>query len=98
MKQFCVKLGIDKQVEFFGRRGDVSKIVKASEVFFFTSEQKGLAHSLMEAMASGLPCVVYVIHGNTDLDDNKEGKFIYDVTDVDVFAEGIKRICADIEL
>ena len=98
MKQLCVKLGIEKQVEFLGRRGDVSKIVKASDVFLFTSKQEGLARSLMEAMASGLPCVVSAIRGNTDLIDNEKGGFMYDVTDIDGFVEGIKRICGDSEL
>lgn len=98
MKQLCVKLGIGKQVEFLGRRNDVSKIVKASDAFLFTSKQEGLARSLMEAMASGLPCVVSAIRGNTDLIDDEKGGFMYDVTDVDGFAEGIKRICADSEL
>ena len=60
-------LGVKEQVHFLGYRTDIKELLKAGDIFLFTSKQEGLARSLMEAMASGLPCVASKIRGNTDL-------------------------------
>lgn len=61
------KLNISKQIHFLGFRNDIKELLKISDCFLFTSLQEGLPRSLMEAMASGLPCIVSNIRGNNDL-------------------------------
>ena len=56
----------------------------------FTSKQEGLARSLMEAMASGLPCVVSKIRGNTELIINNINGFL--CTDVEEYVNSIKKL------
>lgn len=65
-------LGIAKNVHLLGYRHDVNGWYAAADIFVFPSFREGLSVSLMEAMASGLPCVVGRIRGNTDL--IREGK------------------------
>lgn len=60
-------LGISNRVKLLGFRSDVKELYDAADIFVFPSFREGLSVSLMEAMASGLPCVVSNIRGNVDL-------------------------------
>lgn len=63
--------GLKNSVRLLGYRSDIKELLKASDCFVFPSFQEGLPGALMEAMASGLPCIASNIRGNTDaLDDS----------------------------
>ena len=51
-------LGIAERVRFLGVRSDVADLMQAMDVFVFPSLYEGLGIVLVEAQASGLPCVV----------------------------------------
>jgi glycosyltransferase involved in cell wall biosynthesis len=51
-------LGIAEHVRFLGVRSDVADLMQAMDVFVFPSLYEGLGIVLIEAQASGLPCVV----------------------------------------
>ncbi len=55
------------EVHFTGRLDDPSDVLKASDLFVLPSRAEGMSNSLLEAMATGLPCVVSAIGGNVDL-------------------------------
>lgn len=63
------QLQLEDRVQFLGYRNDVGKLYAAADAFLFPSFREGLSVSLMEAMASGLPCIVGAIRGNVDLID-----------------------------
>ena len=90
LKQMTVSLGIAKQVHFLGFRTDIRELLAASDVFVLTSLQEGLPRSTMEAMASGLPCVVSKIRGNVDLIENGKGGFLCNPYNADHFAKAIQ--------
>lgn len=46
------------RVHFLGTRSDVNEIMKVSDVFLFPSLFEGLGIVLIEAQASGLPCLI----------------------------------------
>ena len=92
------RLGIESQVSFLGFRTDIKELLKVADMFLFTSSQEGLPRSLMEAMASGLPCIVSNIRGNVDLLDNEKGGFLYNLYDINGFSNGIKKLYKDDEL
>lgn len=94
LKLLANKLGIEKQIHFLGFRSDIKELLVAADIFLFTTKQEGLPRSLMEAMASGLPCIASEIRGNTDLlADN--GGYLCAPTDVDGFAGKIKKLAED---
>lgn len=64
---------MEEHVSLLGFRSDVPVLCCAADVFMFPSLQEGLPVALMEAMASGLPCIASKIRGNVDLIDNKGG-------------------------
>lgn len=65
--------GLQERVHLIGNRNDVSAIYQSSDIFVLASYREGLSRSVMEAMASGLPCVVSKIRGNVDLIDENGG-------------------------
>ena len=72
------RLGRSDMIKLLGYRNDVADLYKVADIFVFSSYQEGLPVAVMEAMASGLPCVVSKIRGNTDLLENAEGGFLCD--------------------
>jgi glycosyltransferase involved in cell wall biosynthesis len=50
--------GLQDRFVFTGVRSDVAQMMRAMDVFLFPSQFEGLGIVLLEAQASGLPCVV----------------------------------------
>lgn len=82
LEQLATENGMYDRVRFLGYRTDVSELYEASDIFLLPSHREGLSVSLMEAMASGLPCVVSRIRGNVDLIDEDKGGYLFDSNDV----------------
>lgn len=88
--------GLHSNVHFLGFRNDIDELCQMSDCFVMPSFREGLSRSMMEAMASGLPCIASRIRGNTDLLENVEGGFLCDVEDVSAYAEKINLLANDI--
>lgn len=52
------ELGIAECVRFLGVRSDVADLMQAMDVFVFPSLYEGLPVTMVEAQASGLPCII----------------------------------------
>lgn len=88
-------LGVSHRVKLLGYRSDVKELYDAADIFVFPSFREGLSVSLMEAMASGLPCVVSNIRGNVDLIHDGVNGFLCDPSDTSGFEACIDRIIKD---
>ena len=86
------QLGIEKQLHLLGYRKDVAELYKAADVYLLPSIREGLNVSAIEAMASGLPCIVSDIRGNRDLIDDEKGGFLTRPLDSKGFAEKVKLV------
>lgn len=51
-------MGIQKQIIFTGVRTDVNRLMQAIDVFVFPSLYEGLPVTMVEAQASGVPCII----------------------------------------
>lgn len=58
IKEKVELLGLRDKVIFTGLRSDVSNLLQAMDVFVFPSNYEGLPVALVEAQASGLPCLI----------------------------------------
>lgn len=57
----------DKHIRFLGWRNDTERILRVFDIFCLPSKWEGMPLAIIEAMASGLPCVVSDIPGNKHL-------------------------------
>ncbi|MBP5174233.1 MAG: glycosyltransferase family 1 protein [Clostridia bacterium] len=57
-KSLAAKYNISDNVIFLGLRTDIPDLLSASDVMVFPSRYEGLGISVIEAQASGLPCLV----------------------------------------
>jgi glycosyltransferase involved in cell wall biosynthesis len=67
LEAMATDLGIADRVVFAGSVADPAEYLRAADVFVLPSLAEGMSNSLLEAMATGLPCVASEIGGNTDL-------------------------------
>lgn len=84
-------LGLNNRVKLLGYRNDVREIMSISDVFVFPSYREGLSVALMEAMSSGLTCIVSKIRGNVDLIDNNKGGYLFDPSDEHQLASAMQK-------
>lgn len=83
------ELGVSERVHLLGYRRDIPELNKASDVFCFPSLREGLSVALMEAMASGLPCVASRIRGNVDLLSDSE--LLFPVEDLNALCDVLHK-------
>lgn len=92
LENLVKEYGLEDNVKFLGHRSDIKELMRASDLFVMPSFREGLSRSIMEAMASGLPCVVSKIRGNVDLIEDGTGGYLCETVDVDAYAEAIRRL------
>lgn len=64
------RAGLTEHVHFLGMREDVAMLLRAADVFVFTSEREGLPNAILEAAAAELPIVATRIDGVSDILDD----------------------------
>ena len=95
LQQLAKELGVETQIHFLGFRSDVKELLTGADIFLFTTRQEGMPRSMMEAMASGLPCVASKIRGNVDLIEDGVNGYVCPTDDVDGYAAAIEKLVAD---
>lgn len=86
---------LNVNLHLLGYRTDIAELLNCADIYAFPSYREGLSVALMEAMASGLPCVVSKIRGNTDLICNHQNGFLCNANDIEAFADAIEQICGN---
>ena len=85
---------LGKTVQLLGFRSDIAELLHAADVFVFPTKQEGLPGALMEAMASGLPCIASNIRGNSDL-LGEDYEYLLDPMDIQAWTKGLCDIVRD---
>lgn len=98
LEKLSAELGLKNQVIFLGNVADMKKVYRAADVLAAASFREGLSRTVMEAMASGLPCVISKIRGNTDLIEDGKGGFLCEPTDFKAYSEAITVLSQDASL
>jgi glycosyltransferase involved in cell wall biosynthesis len=70
------RLGVADSCRFLGFRRDVARILSATDVFVFPSQQEGLPCSIQEALCMEVPVVATDVRGNADLVDETCGRLV----------------------
>lgn len=90
LTQLAEKLGIADRVKLLGYQNNIAEILLACDCFVFTSFREGLPGALMEAMASGIPCIASRIRGCTDL--LEDSSYLFDPSNEDELADKMAKI------
>ena len=77
---------------------ELAKAYASSDIFFFPSETETFGNVTLEAMASGLPCVVADATGSRSLVNHGESGFVIPVESSDKFYTFIEKLINDDKL
>lgn len=94
-QQFCVSNSIQDRVHFLGLRQDAPAILSEMDVFVYASNHDTFGISLVEAMLSGLPCVINDIE--TLLEVSSAGRYavVFKSKDPDHLASVLEGLLKD---
>ncbi|MEQ6931598.1 glycosyltransferase family 4 protein [Clostridium perfringens] len=92
LKKLAKDFNVENQIHFLGNRLDMAQLYKMSDIFVMASFREGLSRAIMEAMASGLPCVVSKIRGNKDLIHDDKGGFLVNPNHSEEFTEKFRLL------
>lgn len=86
-------------VRLVGRVDNVEEYLGASDVFVFLSRKEGLGYVTLEAMASGLPCIVSPLDGISAgiVEEGRTGHIVEDADDAAAVAPRIQALLGDPE-
>ena len=98
MQSLCHDLGIQESVAFMGERHDVPDLLRAMDLFLLTSRVEGMPNVVLEAMATGLPCIVTDAGGSAEPIIEGETGYVVPIDDADGMADRVLHILADDEL
>lgn len=71
-KELAKSLGVSEKIIFCNNQQDVRKYLIASDIYCMTSKHEGIPLTTIEAMACGIPAILYDVPGLRDF--NKEGE------------------------
>lgn len=86
------ELGISSNIIFAGAQKDTLPFLSIMDVGVNCSEAEGLSNSVMEYMASGVPCVVSDAGGNRDLITHNETGYVFKLDDFEGMAGFILKL------
>lgn len=88
------QLGVDQRVYFAGQipRAEVPAYLRACDLFVLNSRYEGLPHTVLEALAAGLPVVATAVGGTPEiLRDGENGRLIT-VGDTNELSDAIREV------
>lgn len=93
----AVQLGLNGRATFLGRldRHGVEAAMARAHVLVLTSLYEGLSHTVLEALAVGLPCVVSDRGGNPELIQHERNGLVVPAENVERLGAALCRLAAD---
>ncbi|KQA98432.1 glycosyl hydrolase family 1 [Vibrio metoecus] len=98
LKEFLVeKYKDEKSIIFLGRSDRVSELLQLSDYYVSCSVSEGLPNSVLEALASGLPCVLSDIQPHMQIMQYLEDKvgYLYNLGSIQSFIYALSSIYND---
>lgn len=89
LEYLVASLGIQNNVRFLNFREDTPLLLGVADIFCLASRSEGMSNALLEAMASGLPCVTTSVGGNPEVVQDGASGFLVPVEDANALAERI---------
>jgi glycosyltransferase involved in cell wall biosynthesis len=97
LQQLARELGLEHFVRFLGTRDDVPRLLQAADAFLLSSISEGIPLTLIEAMATGLPCVATRVGGVPEVVADRESGLLANAGDSDQLAGHLARLASDVQ-
>jgi glycosyltransferase involved in cell wall biosynthesis len=98
LRDLAGALGVRGRVEFLGEVRDVPGLLRRAGVFVLPSLSEGLALTVLEAMACGLPVVATKVGGTSEAVLEGETGLLVPAGDPRALADALLRVCRDATL
>jgi glycosyltransferase involved in cell wall biosynthesis len=89
--------GVGDVISLIGSRDDVPKLLESAQLFLMSSASEGLPIALIEAAASGLPCVVTDVGGCREIIERCQNGIVVEPDNPHKFAEAIEAVIGSAE-
>jgi glycosyltransferase involved in cell wall biosynthesis len=89
------ELGLEGQIILHGFTNNVKGLLRKADIFIMFSETEGLSCSVLEALASGVPCVVNDVGGNNELVISGVNGFLINDNEESEFAKKLECLISD---
>ncbi|MHC4875359.1 MAG: glycosyltransferase [Planctomycetota bacterium] len=97
LEEFARNIRCLDRIRFLGHREDAASLISLFDVFWLASDFEGQSNSLMEAMASGVPCVVSDIAANVELITHEQTGLVVPTGDRAGFTKAADRLFRETE-
>lgn len=97
IEQAARELGIEEHVRFHGHVEDVKSLLDTADVYVHTSQYEGMPNAVMEAMAAGVPCVVFDAPWAAELVGDDGRGIVVPMGDTRRLADAVDSLLADPE-
>lgn len=91
-------LNLTGHVRFLGVRNDVLDLLQMADLFLLSSISEGIPLTMIEAMATGLPCVATAVGGNPELIVEGVTGTLAQANEPADLAGKLKKLCCDEDL
>lgn len=99
LQRLSKKLGLDKKVEFLGKRKDIEELYKRSSIFASTSRAEGFPNALSEALSFGCACVATdCLTGPSELIEDERNGFLVEVDAIQEIKDRLEVLLKDEKL
>jgi glycosyltransferase involved in cell wall biosynthesis len=95
LERLTATLAIDDSVEFVGEHSDVAAWLRRSDVAVLPSRWEGMPNALLEAMASGLPCVATRVSGSEEIVEHAVNGLLVDPEDHLALTQALLAVLLD---
>jgi glycosyltransferase involved in cell wall biosynthesis len=90
LESLAKELGVAEAIHWYGHTDVVHEFYRAADAFCLPSKKEGMPNAALEALVSGLPCLLTPISGSADLLAEEGGGWAIES------AADIERICGDL--
>lgn len=98
LQKLIEELGLQDVIFLMGRSNDMKSVYGTADLFVLPSNYEGMPNTLIEAMASGLPCIATDCEtGPSDLIENEENGLLIPVKNKDALIEAMDYMVSNLD-